>query len=47
MEPDKLLIIFNLVSHSRWHGPLCLAFGHSAQKAMPRELVASAIACRS
>jgi hypothetical protein len=22
MEPDKLLIIFNLVSHSQWHAPL-------------------------
>ena len=30
MEPDKLLIIFNLVSHSQWHAPICLVFGHSA-----------------
>jgi hypothetical protein len=41
MEPDKLLIIFYLVSHSRWHGPPCPALFFGILPAMPRESVPS------
>lgn len=41
MEPDKLLIIFNLVSHSRWHGPPCTALLFSILPAMLRDSVPS------
>ena len=41
MEPDKLLIIFNLVSHSRWHAPPYPALFFGILPAMLRESVPS------